>query len=137
MQIYKRVFVLTAAALFNANAQSTSFSSITSPSMPTVSSPEIGNGFYSPGSVLKPEYSKSTSQSSSSKTGQAKSENKNAESSNEKSEMQKKILSALSAKDISLLKEQGFSSDINSMIFSLSSSDNSQETKVLLNKNSC
>ena len=134
MQIYKRVFVLTAAALFNANAQSTSFSSITSPSMPTVSSPEIGNGFYSPGSVLKPEYSKSTSQSSSSKTGQAKSENKNAESSNEKREMQKKILSALSAKDISLLKEQGFSSDINSMIFSLSSSDNSQETKVLLNK---
>lgn len=129
MQIYKRVFVLTAAALFNANAQSTSFSSITSPSMPTVSSPEIGNGFYSPGSVLKPEYSKSTSQ-----TGQAKSENKNAESSNEKREMQKKILSALSAKDISLLKEQGFSSDINSMIFSLSSSDNSQETKVLLNK---
>lgn len=134
MQIYKRIFVLTAAALFNANAQSTSFSSITSPSMPTVSSPEIGNGFYSPGSVLKPEYSKSTSQSSSSKTGQAKSENKNAESSNEKREMQKKILSALSAKDISLLKEQGFSSDINSMIFSLSSSDNSQETKVLLNK---
>ena len=134
MQIYKRVFVLTAAVLFNANAQSTSFSSITSPSMPTVSSPEIGNGFYSPGSVLKPEYSKSTSQSSSSKTEQAKSENKNTESSNEKREMQKKILSALSAKDISLLKEQGFSSDINSMIFSLSSSDNSQETKVLLNK---
>ena len=136
MRIYKKSFALalTAVALFNAIAQSTSFSSITSPSMPTVSSPEIGNGFYSPGSVLKPEYSKSTSQSSSSQTGQAKSENKNAESSNEKSEMQKKILSALSAKDISLLKEQGFSSDINSMIFSLSSSDNSQETKVLLNK---
>ncbi|WP_296029654.1 hypothetical protein [uncultured Treponema sp.] len=136
MRIYKKSFVLalTAATLFNASAQSTSFSSITSPSMPTVSSPEIGNGFYSPGAVLKPEYSKNTSQSSSSQSEQAKSENKNAESSNAKNEMQKKILSALTAKDISLLNEKGFSSDINSMIFSLSSSDNSQETKVLLNK---
>ncbi len=136
MQIYKKIFflALTAATLFNASAQSTSFSSITSPSMPTVSSPEIGNGFYSPGSVLKPEYSKNTSQSDSSQSEKSKSENKNAESSNAKTEMQKKILSALTAKDISLLNEQGFSSDINSMIFSLSSSDNSQETKVLLNK---
>ena len=136
MQISKKSFVLalTAAAVFNARAQSTSFSSIASPAMPTVSSPEIGNGFYSPGSVLKPEYSKNTSQSNSSQSEKAKSENKNAESSNAKNEVQKKILSALTAKDISLLKEQGFSSDINSMIFSLSSSDNSQETKILLNK---
>ena len=136
MRIYKKVFFLslTAATLFNASTQSTSFSSITSPSMPTVSSPEIGNGFYSPGSVLKPEYSKNTSQSDSSQTEKSKSENKNSESSNAKNEMQKKILSALTAKDISLLNEQGFSSDINSMIFSLSSSDNSQETKLLLNK---
>lgn len=136
MQISKKNFVLalTAAAVFNARAQSTSFSSIASPAMPTVSSPEIGNGFYSPGSVLKPEYSKNTSQSNSSQSEKAKSENKNAESSNAKNEVQKKILSALTAKDISLLKEQGFSSDINSMIFSLSSSDNSQETKILLNK---
>lgn len=134
MRIYKKSFVLalTAATLFNASAQSTSFSSITSPSMPTVSSPEIGNGFYSPGSVLKPEYSKSKIDSS--QTEKSKSENKNAESSNAKNEMQKKILSALTAKDISLLNEKGFSSDINSMIFSLSSSDNSQETKILLNK---
>ena len=136
MQISKKSFVLalTAAAVFNARAQSTSFSSIASPAMPTVSSPEIGNGFYSPGSVLKPEYSKNTSQSNSSQSEKAKSENKNAESSNAKNEVQKKILSALTAKDISLLKEQGFSSDINSMIFPLSSSDNSQETKILLNK---
>lgn len=136
MQISKTsiVLALTAAAVFNASAQSTSFSSITSPSMPTISSPEIGNGFYSPGSVLKPEYSKSTSQNNSSQSEKTKAENKNAESSNAKSEMQKKILSALSAKDISLLNEKGFSSDINSMIFSLSSSDNSQETKILLNK---
>jgi len=136
LQISKKSFVLalTAAAVFNARAQSTSFSSIASPAMPTVSSPEIGNGFYSPGSVLKPEYSKNTSQSNSSQSEKAKSENKNAESSNAKNEVQKKILSALTAKDISLLKEQGFSSDINSMIFSLSSSDNSQETKILLNK---
>ena len=136
MRISKKNFVLAfaAATLFNASAQSTSFSSITSPSMPTVSSPEIGNGFYSPGSVLKPEYSKNTSQNNSSQPEKSKSENKNAESSNAKNEMQKKILSALTAKDISLLNEQGFSSDINSMIFSLSSSDNSQETKVLLNK---
>lgn len=134
MRISKKSFVLalTAAALFNASAQSTSFSSITSPSMPTVSSPEIGNGFYSPGAVLKPEYSKSKSDSS--QPEKSKSENKNTESSNAKNEMQKKILSALTAKDISLLNEQGFSSDINSMIFSLSSSDNSQETKILLNK---
>ena len=136
MQISKTsiVLALTAAAVFNASAQSTSFSSITSPSMPTVSSPEIGNGFYSPGSVLKPEYIKNTSQNNSSQSEKTKAENKNAESSNAKSEMQKKILSALSAKDISLLNEKGFSSDINSMIFSLSSSDNSQETKILLNK---
>lgn len=134
MRISKKVFflALTAAALFNASAQSTSFSSITSPSMPTVSSPEIGNGFYSPGAVLKPEYSKNTSDSS--QPEKSKSENKNSESSNAKTEMQKKILSALTAKDISLLNEKGFSSDINSMIFSLSSSDNSQETKILLNK---
>ena len=134
MRIYKKGFflALTAATLFNASAQSTSFSSITSPSMPTVSSPEIGNGFYSPGAVLKPEYSKSKSDSS--QPEKSKSENKNSESSNAKNEMQKKILSALTAKDISLLNEQGFSSDINSMIFSLSSSDNSQETKLLLNK---
>lgn len=136
MQISKTsiVLALTAAAVFNASAQSTSFSSITSPSMPTISSPEIGNGFYSPGSVLKPEYIKNTSQNNSSQSEKTKAENKNAESSNAKSEMQKKILSALSAKDISLLNEKGFSSDINSMIFSLSSSDNSQETKILLNK---
>lgn len=136
MRIYKKVFFLslTAATLFNASAQSTSFSSITSPSMPTVSSPEIGNGFYSPGAVLKPEYSKDTSKSDSPQPEKSKSENKSAESSNAKNEMQKKILSALTAKDISLLNEQGFSSDINSMIFSLSSSDNSQETKLLLNK---
>lgn len=136
MQISKKsiVLALSIATLFNASAQSTSFSSITSPSMPTISSPEIGNGFYSPGSVLKPEYSKSTSQNNSSQSEKTKAENKNAESSNAKSEMQKKILSALSAKDISLLNEKGFSSDINSMIFSLSSSDNSQETKILLNK---
>lgn len=136
MQISKKsiVLALTAAAVFNASAQSTSFSSITSPSMPTISSPEIGNGFYSPGSVLKPEYIKNTSQNNSSQSEKTKAENKNAESSNAKSEMQKKILSALSAKDISLLNEKGFSSDINSMIFSLSSSDNSQETKILLNK---
>lgn len=136
MQISKKsiVLALSIATLFNASAQSTPFSSITSPSMPTVSSPEIGNGFYSPGSVLKPEYSKSTSQNNSSQSEKTKAENKNAESSNAKSEMQKKILSALSAKDISLLNEKGFSSDINSMIFSLSSSDNSQETKILLNK---
>lgn len=136
MQISKTsiVLALTAAAVFNASAQSTPFSSITSPSMPTISSPEIGNGFYSPGSVLKPEYIKNTSQNNSSQSEKTKAENKNAESSNAKSEMQKKILSALSAKDISLLNEKGFSSDINSMIFSLSSSDNSQETKILLNK---
>lgn len=136
MQISKKsiVLALSAATFFNASAQSTSFSSITSPSMPTVSSPEIGNGFYSPGSVLKPEYSKNTSQNNSNQSEKTKTENKNAESSNAKSEMQKKILSALSAKDISLLNEKGFSSDINSMIFSLSSSDNSQETKLLLNK---
>lgn len=136
MQISKTsiVLALTAAAVFNASAQSTSFSSITSPSMPTISSPEIGNGFYSPGSVLKPEYIKNTNQNNSSQSEKTKAENKNAESSNAKSEMQKKILSALSAKDISLLNEKGFSSDINSMIFSLSSSDNSQETKILLNK---
>ncbi len=136
MQISKKSFVLalTAATFFYASAQSSSFSSITSPSMPTVSSPEIGNGFYSPGSVLKPEYSKNASQNNSSQSEKTKAENKNAESSNAKSEMQKKILSALSAKDISLLREQGFSSDINSLIFSLSSSDNSQETKLLLNK---
>lgn len=134
MRIYKKSFVLalTAATLFNASAQGTSFSSITSPSMPTVSSPEIGNGFYSPGAILKPEYSKNKSDSS--QPEKSKSENKNSESSNAKNEMQKKILSALTAKDISLLNEKGFSSDINSMIFSLSSSDNSQETKVLLNK---
>ncbi|WP_294015945.1 hypothetical protein [uncultured Treponema sp.] len=136
MQISKKsiVLALSIATLFNASAQSTPFSSITSPSMPTVSSPEIGNGFYSPGSVLKPEYSKNASQNNSSQSEKTKAENKNAESSNAKSEMQKKILSALSAKDISLLNEKGFSSDINSMIFSLSSSDNSQETKILLNK---
>lgn len=136
MQISKKsiVLALSIATLFNASAQSTSFSSITSPSMPTISSPEIGNGFYSPGSVLKPEYIKNTSQNNSSQSEKTKAENKNAESSNAKSEMQKKILSALSAKDISLLNEKGFSSDINSMIFSLSSSDNSQETKILLNK---
>ena len=136
MQISKKsiVLALSIATLFNASAQSTPFSSITSPSMPTVSSPEIGNGFYSPGSVLKPEYIKNTSQNNSSQSEKTKAENKNAESSNAKSEMQKKILSALSAKDISLLNEKGFSSDINSMIFSLSSSDNSQETKILLNK---
>lgn len=136
MQVSKKsiVLALTAATFFCASAQSTSFSSITSPSMPTVSSPEIGNGFYSPGSVLKPEYSKNASQNNSSQSEKTKAENKNAESSNAKSEMQKKILSALSAKDISLLNEKGFSSDINSMIFSLSSSDNSQETKILLNK---
>lgn len=136
MRISKKniALALTAATFFCASAQSTSFSSITSPSMPTVSSPEIGNGFYSPGSVLKPEYSKNASQNNSSQSEKTKSENKNAESSNAKSEMQKKILSALSAKDISLLNEKGFSSDINSMIFSLSSSDNSQETKLLLNK---
>lgn len=136
MQISKKsiVLALSIATLFNASAQSTPFSSITSPSMPTISSPEIGNGFYSPGSVLKPEYIKNTSQNNSSQSEKTKAENKNAESSNAKSEMQKKILSALSAKDISLLNEKGFSSDINSMIFSLSSSDNSQETKILLNK---
>lgn len=136
MQISKKsiVLALTAATFFCASAQSTSFSSITSPSMPTVSSPEIGNGFYSPGSVLKPEYSKNASLNNSTQSEKTKAENKNAESSNAKSEMQKKILSALSAKDISLLNEKGFSSDINSMIFSLSSSDNSQETKLLLNK---
>ena len=110
MQISKKSFVLalTAAAVFNARAQSTSFSSIASPAMPTVSSPEIGNGFYSPGAVLKPEYSKNTSQSNSSQSEKAKSENKNAESSNAKNEVQKKILSALTAKDISLLKEHKF-----------------------------
>ena len=136
MQISKKNFVLalTAATFFYASAQSTSFSSITSPSMPTVSSPEIGNGFYSPGAVLKPEYNKNADQNNSSQSEKTKAENKNAESSNTKSEMQKKILSALSAKDISLLREQGFSRDINSLIFSLSSSDNSQETKLLLNK---
>ena len=136
MQIFKKTIAIaaTGAAFFLSAAQDSLFNSIESPSMPTVSSPEIGNGFYSPGSVLKSEYGKNTSQSNLSHPEQAKSENTNAEASNSKSEMQKKILSALSAKDILLLKEQGFSSDINSMIFSLSSSDNSQETKILLNK---
>lgn len=136
MRIFKKAIAFAAAqaSFFFATAQGSQFRSIESPSMPTVSSPEIGNGFYSPGSVLKPEYNSGARQNSSTQQEKANEENKGKESFDKENSLQKKILSALSANDLSILKEQGFSSDINSIIFSLSSSSSSQETKNLLNK---
>ncbi|MGN0729420.1 hypothetical protein [Treponema sp.] len=133
MQIFKKHTALIVSALLSAAHAQTSIGSVTSPSMPVISSPEIGSGFYAPGSILEKNFSGEKDSKNSSEEKKS-AENEAAQKKEIQTEKARQLAAALTANDMSLLKNRGLSGDINSLIFSLSSSEGSYETNALLNK---
>ena len=133
MQAYKKIFVagvaFTASCLY-AQSSFGGFGSVTAPSMPTVSSPTIGSGFYVPTfqnqglNVGKKKDSKSESND-----GSEQAEEK-------KSEVAKKLPSTLTASEISALSSMGLLGNITGSALpgSIYTTQTTSETKEILEK---
>ena len=133
MQAYKKIFVagvaFTASCL-HAQSSFGGFGSVTAPSMPTVSSPTIGSGFYVPTfqnqglNVGKKKDSKSESND-----GSEQAEEK-------KSEVAKKLPSTLTASEISALSSMGLLGNITGSALpgSIYTTQTTSETKEILEK---
>ena len=133
MQAYKKIFVAGvafAASCLYAQSSFGGFGSVTAPSMPTVSSPTIGSGFYVPTfqnqglNVGKKKDSKSES-----KDGSDQAEEK-------KSEVAKKLPSTLTASEISALSSMGLLGNITGSALpgSIYTTQTTSETKEILEK---
>ena len=133
MQAYKKIFVagvaFTASCLY-AQSSFGGFGSVTAPSMPTVSSPTIGSGFYVPTfqnqglNVGKKKDSKSES-------------NDGSEQAEEKKiEVAKKLPSTLTASEISALSSMGLLGNITGSALpgSIYTTQTTSETKEILEK---
>ena len=133
MQAYKKIFVagvaFTASCLY-AQSSFGGFGSVAAPSMPTVSSPTIGSGFYVPTfqnqglNVGKKKDSKSESND-----GSDQAEEK-------KSEVAKKLPSTLTASEISALSSMGLLGNITGSALpgSIYTTQTTSETKEILEK---
>ena len=133
MQAYKKIFVAGvafAASCLYAQSSFGGFGSVTAPSMPTVSSPTIGSGFYVPTfqnqglNVGKKKDSKSES-----KDGSEQAEEK-------KSKVAKKLPSTLTASEISALSSMGLLGNITGSALpgSIYTTQTTSETKEILEK---
>lgn len=133
MQAYKKIFVAGvafAASCLYAQSSFGGFGSVTAPSMPTVSSPTIGSGFYVPTfqnqglNVGKKKDSKSESND-----GSDQAEEK-------KSEVAKKLPSTLTASEISALSSMGLLGNITGSALpgSIYTTQTTSETKEILEK---
>ena len=133
MQAYKKIFVggvAFAASCLYAQSSFGGFGSVTAPSMPTVSSPTIGSGFYVPTfqnqglNVGKKKDSKSESND-----GSEQAEEK-------KSEVAKKLPSTLTASEISALSSMGLLGNITGSALpgSIYTTQTTSETKEILEK---
>ena len=133
MQAYKNIFVAGvafAASCLYAQSSFGGFGSVTAPSMPTVSSPTIGSGFYVPTfqnqglNVGKKKDSKSESND-----GSEQAEEK-------KSKVAKKLPSTLTASEISALSSMGLLGNItgSALSGSIYTTQTTSETKEILEK---
>lgn len=133
MQAYKKIFVAGvafAASCLYAQSSFGGLGSVTAPSMPTVSSPTIGSGFYVPTfqnqglNVGKKKDSKSESND-----GSEQAEEK-------KSEVAKKLPSTLTASEISALSSMGLLGNITGSALpgSIYTTQTTSETKEILEK---
>ncbi len=111
-----------------------SLDSITSPTMPTISSPVIGSGFYMPGSILSSDYKSNSSNQNSEVSSSKDSSSLNVSQDDSASTSEKKkVLSSISASEIYNLSRQGLLNNTD-ILGNLYSAENSNETKELLNK---
>lgn len=111
------IFAYGLSSSFNtAYAQSTSgydsfssIGSISSPDMPTISSPTMGNGFYMPGNNSNPIYTGSST------TSTTKTESNSTNSEITKSDTATALISTLTASDISTLDSLGLLNSVTSL----------------------
>lgn len=110
-------------------AQNSSYNSITSPRMPTISAPTMGSGFYLPGSVLNPVYMGNTHQEKS----HAKEESKVESKKKDVDAAVKRALGTVTASDMNVLNNMGLLEKLYSTAdLSVLSSNSGYQTKDIL-----
>ena len=119
MQVFNK-FIATAVAyslsLITVSAQSVGGITITSPSMPTISSPTINSGYYRPASTGAYSYQKDNSSSQSTQSAPSLSEGESDEKSTTIDDTAKKILSTLTAGDIQAMSKNGMLNQIGQIL---------------------
>ena len=105
MQTCKKTLALAivSAVVSISWAQNSSYNSITSPRMPTISAPTMGSGFYLPGSVLNPIYMGNTHQEKPGVKEKAKVESKKKDV----DAAVKRALGSVTASDMNVLSKMG------------------------------
>lgn len=126
------VIALSAAVMSSVFAQSSfgGIGSISSPTMPSISSPALGSGFYIP------SYSTQGMSSGNSKSVKKESSDAVVEQEQKKSEEKKKTLSTLTANEISALSSMGLLGNLggSGIAGSVYTTQTTSETKVILEK---
>ena len=138
--------ILICSAAYSFAQDSFSISPISSPSMPSISTPSIGSGFYVPGNPSNPVYTGNNSTAAQSQTTTTTTESTEKKSDEEKSKT-KSMLSTLTASDLALFSTQGTLSQLDTLLNSsdsfasqdiqlthLYSAQQTSETSLLLNK---
>ena len=133
MQAYKKIFVagvaFTASCLY-AQSSFGGFGSVTAPSMPTVSSPTIGSGFY------VPTFQNQGLNAGKKKDSKSESNDGSEQAEEKKSEVAKKLPSTLTASEISALSSMGLLGNITGSALpgSIYTTQTTSETKEILEK---